>query len=434
MAAAAVIAYALGGLSALIGILLLAHIRGTPGLVLMPFKLLAGSLSPLAAIAGIIGAVLGILAVALPAVLLGAAGAIVAAVYVRRVTAPHEGFERAFGPAWRRQIAPARQARLPAERWAWRLPPAPAPRWERDIAFWTVPGTERKLMCDLWQPGPGVEPSGLAVIYFHGSAWYLADKDMGTRPLFRHLAGQGHVVMDAAYRLYPEARMAEMAADVKRAIVWMKTHAGQYHVNPERIVLAGGSAGAHLALLCAYAPYHPALTSEDVKEVSLAVRGVVSWYGPTDLRANYIHARGSAARRPRKRAARPRPPGCARMMKRVMGNDFERAGLHKQVDNVMVSLLGGSPDEAPQAYELFSPVAHAKDGCPPTLLIQGEHDTLVPPRGARTLHRKLQEAGVPVVSLMLPQTDHAFDLMLPEFSPAAQAALYDVDRFLAVLA
>ena len=434
MAAPAVIAYALGMLSALTGLLLLAHSRGKPGLALMPVKLAAGSLSPLAAIAGIIGAVLGIVGIALPAVVLGAAGAVAAAVYVRRVTALHDGFERAFGPDWQRRISAARKAHLPAERWAWRLPPSPSPRWERDIAFWTVPGTERKLMCDLWQPGPGVEPSGLAVIYFHGSAWYLADKDMGTRPMFRHLAGQGHVVMDVAYRLYPEARMAEMAADVKRAIVWMKTHAAQYHVNPERIVLAGGSAGAHLAMLCAYAPYHPALTSEDVKEVSLAVRGVVSWYGPTDLRANYIHAVGSAARGRRRKAARPRLAAHTWMMKRVLGKDYERAGLHKHVDNVLVSLLGGAPDEVPQAYELFSPVTHAKEGCPPTLLIQGEHDALVPPRGARALHRKLQEAGVPVVSLTLPQTDHAFDLVLPELSPAAQAALYDVDRFLAALA
>ena len=51
-----------------------------------------------------------------------------------------------------------------------------------------------------------------------------------------------------------------------------------------------------------------------------------------------------------------------------------------------------------------------------------------------TLHAALQAAGVPSVELRLPRTDHAFDLFLPEVSPTAQTAMYDVDRFLALMA
>ena len=65
--------------------------------------------------------------------------------------------------------------------------------------------------------------SGLAVVYLHGGAWYGLDKDVGTRPLFRHLAAQGHVVVDVAYRLFPETDLPGMVADAKRALAWVST-------------------------------------------------------------------------------------------------------------------------------------------------------------------------------------------------------------------
>jgi acetyl esterase/lipase len=52
----------------------------------------------------------------------------------------------------------------------------------------------------------------------------------------------------------------------------------------------------------------------------------------------------------------------------------------------------------------------------------------------RTLAQRLEASGVPVVYVEFPQTEHAFDLViLPRLSPAAQAALYDVDRFLGLV-
>jgi acetyl esterase/lipase len=58
------------------------------------------------------------------------------------------------------------------------------------------------------------------------------DKDFNTRPFFRHLATQGHVVMDVAYRLCPEVDIYGMIGDVKRAVVWMKTNAEKYGLDP----------------------------------------------------------------------------------------------------------------------------------------------------------------------------------------------------------
>ena len=87
----------------------------------------------------------------------------------------------------------------------------------------------------------------------------------------------------------------------------------------------------------------------------------------------------------------------------------------------------------PEVYRRASPVTYAGSGCPPTLL-QGEHDSFVSAEAVRALAAKLREAGVPVVHVEYPQTEHAFDIILPRLSQAAQAALYETERFLALLA
>jgi acetyl esterase/lipase len=82
---------------------------------------------------------------------------------------------------------------------------------------------------------------------------------------------------------------------------------------------------------------------------------------------------------------------------------------------------------------LASPTTHVQPGCPPTLLIQGQQD-LTPVDATCERYGKLVEAGVPAVNLIFPWPDHAFDLLLPQTLPPIQPALYDVDRFLALLA
>jgi acetyl esterase/lipase len=101
---------------------------------------------------------------------------------------------------------------------------------------------------------------------------------------------------------------------------------------------------------------------------------------------------------------------------------------------MMNGLFGGSPEEVPEAYLLFSPIEHVGPHCPPTLLLQGEHDCIVPVEGARSLNEKLRAAGTPVIYVEYPLTEHAFDLILPQISLPAQAALYETERFLALLA
>jgi acetyl esterase/lipase len=385
------------------------------------YQIIPGSISPILVVLGALGAGLGWFYHVPVAVAAGLLGMGISLSYIVRVTAPQPGFALAFGKDWQRKISPTQASRLLKRRWNIGLPQTGEPLWERDIPFWTIPGTDRKLLCDVWQPPEGVTRSGLAFVYLHGSAWYLLDKDFGTRPFFRQLAAQGHVIMDVAYRLCPEVDIYGMIGDVKRAVAWMKANAARYQVNPERVVLGGGSAGGHLALLAAYTPQHPWLTPPDVQGRDLSVRAVASYYGPTDLRAVYEHTR-------QKQWAKQLPkveigqPGAATTKKSM--RDVGRLDI----------LLGGHLDEIPEIYESASPVSHVGPGCPPTLLIQGEPDIFAPVAATCELHRRLVECGVPAVNIVYPLTNHAFDLLLPPISPPSQAALFYLERFLALMA
>jgi acetyl esterase/lipase len=104
------------------------------------------------------------------------------------------------------------------------------------------------------------------------------------------------------------------------------------------------------------------------------------------------------------------------------------------IQNVLASVVGATPAEQPELYRLLSPSQHVNGSCPPTLLLQGDDDVFGMSRDVDRLHQALCRAGAISVLVRFPHTDHAFDLPFPEISPVAQAAIYDVERFLALMA
>jgi acetyl esterase/lipase len=412
-----ILATILSGLSLLMSILLFIKLKGI-GMALFA-KLAAAALSLEWAFLGAIGAVLGWVYWAYWAIPVGVVGAGIMFWYGWRNTRNHDGFEKAFGVGWEDQIPPQQAKRMVKRRWSFylKMKAFPEPLWERNVPFWTVPNSDRQLLCDIWRPGDGVT-SGLAFIFFHGSGWAAGDKDFGTRPFFNHLVAQGHTVMDVAYRLCPEVQINEMVGDVKRAVAWMKDNAENYGVDPGKIVLAGGSAGAHVAMLGAYTPNHSDFTPDELKNVDLSVCGMVAYYAPVDLEAGYI-----PWREVNPNADLPSPP---------IGTIIESREAFKYAGRMDI-LLGGSPEEVPEVYKMAAPITHVNSETPPTLFFQGNTDVLVPVKPTKALYSKLVQAGVPAVMVIFPITEHMFDFMFPQFSPPAQSALYDVDRFLVLL-
>lgn len=422
------------GLSAL----LFLRLQMPGGFLALPFKLLAGALSPFVSLAGAVAAALGLLLRAPLATLAGLFAAGASGRYLQRILSREDPFTQAFGRSWQALLSDQVRSQWLSKRWNLGLPATEGVRQEKDIPFWTVPQTGRQILCDLWLPPIEILPTGLALVFLHGSDWYLLDKDTGTSPFFRHLAAQGHIIMDVAYGLFPEHDMGEMVADARRAVAWLKANARPFGVNPEHIVLGGASAGGQLALLAAYAPEYTAWSPPDLSNQDTRVSGVLALYGPTDLQATYFHTNQQHTTQPAEEQRSPESfyvdEETQTTLESIFGAQAARLGFNKRSEaGAFVHLLGGRPQDVPEKYAQFSPMFHVHPDSPPTLLVQGEDDLITPVTTTRALALKLQGLKVPVVLDILPQTDHGFDLLFPQVSPPAQAALWDIERFLALI-
>jgi acetyl esterase/lipase len=249
--------------------------RSLAALLWLP-KLLAGALSPILGIIGALGAVLGLIRRDSKLAGAGILGAALAARYLRDIPASEGQFEAAFGPDGLGRLPNF----VPSRRWSLPTSAPEGVQFQRNVVYGQAPVSGKDLLADLWQPHPGAPRTGLGAIYIHGGGWRIGDKDMATRTFFRRLAGQGHVILDISYTLWPEANIPVMVTEVKQAILWLKENSPAHGVDPERVVLMGGSAGAHLALLAAYTPNPPAFQpTSDSGDTS--VRGVVASYPPS---------------------------------------------------------------------------------------------------------------------------------------------------------
>jgi acetyl esterase/lipase len=411
------------------------HQPTTP--VLWIAKVFISALSPILLLTGLLSAFLGVMISSWPTMIIGGLSALLYLIHIIKINQPE------FYGNWNTLLTRAetlspkdRRSFFLPRRYVFRLPGSPKPIVKRNISYYTIQDSNRELLCDIWQPSMNTVHSGLAFIYLHGSAWTVLDKDYGTRTFFRHLTAQGHVVMDVAYRLFPETDFMGMIYDTKHAIAWMKHNAEKYGVSPEKIVIGGGSAGAHLALLAAYTAKKKELTPADIENVDLNVRAVISLYGQSDLSAMYYHTGQHLTSRPANVANKKDVlGGMPAWIQKRMGEDFHRLGFDKTVEPGMVApILGGTPDEKPEVYSLFSPISYVHGDCPPTLFLHGTQDILAPLAAILYLQARLTAVGVEALVDVLPQTDHAFDLILPKISPSAHGAYYDIERFLAVCA
>jgi acetyl esterase/lipase len=237
------------------------------------------------------------------------------------------------------------------------------------------------LALNLYQPLTSGKYPGVIQVY--GGAWRTGSPDHDEK-FSRYLASRGYVVVSIDYRHAPQHHFPAQLEDVKMAIEYVRSHAGQWEIDPERLGIIGRSAGGHLATLAAYQP--------DAQPL----QAVVSYYAPVDLTVGYAD-----------------PPVPDPIDSRQVMRDF----------------LGGTPKDLPQLYNQASPGQLVTRRLPPTLLVYGGQDHLVESRFGRKLATNLQSFGTPTVFIEIPWANHAFDVIFNGTSN--QLALYYTERFLA---
>lgn len=227
----------------------------------------------------------------------------------------------------------------------------------------------RPLKLDIYRP-QDTKLSGqgdTAILLVHGGGWTRGSKDMLV-PMSKALAGEGYVVFTQEYRLTPEAPYPACIHDVKRAIRWVRANASKYNVDPNKLCLQGQSAGAHLVLLAAGTPNLRELDPPDADiSISAECAAVAAFYPPT------IMYRGE---------------------RRVSGGTAARA-------------LKGS-DVSDELAKQASPITYVHPQFPPTMLLHGDKDTVVPVSASRRFEEALRAAGGSCDMQMFAGLPHGF--------------------------
>lgn len=206
-----------------------------------------------------------------------------------------------------------------------------------------------------------------ALVFIHGGGWSKGNKSDYLSYLIDY-AKKGYVTVTVSYRLSKVAPFPAAVQDVKCAVQWIRAHSKEYMINPDKIAVIGGSAGGHLAMMLAYS---------DEKEFAhkcpdtsyRKVQAVVNIYGPTDMTTEYARNRGEC-----------------------------------------LQFLGKSYQEIPDLYQAASPRTYISSDDPPTLIFHGTIDSLVPVSQSDSLHKWLDQAGVPNEYHRLKGWPHAMDI------------------------
>lgn len=142
---------------------------------------------------------------------------------------------------------------------------APPPAGTREIAY----GTDSKQKLDLTLPVNATRAP--LVLFVHGGGWSIGDKRSGAGAKAAHFNSRGWAFASINYRLVPQATVEQQAADVAAAIAWARANAATHGLDPDRLVLMGHSAGAHLAALVGTDPRYLAAARVPMA----AIKGVV---------------------------------------------------------------------------------------------------------------------------------------------------------------
>jgi arylsulfatase A-like enzyme/dienelactone hydrolase len=223
------------------------------------------------------------------------------------------------------------------------------------------------LLLDLYLPAEGDDATTgggrkPVVLWIHGGGWKHGTK--AACPL-AWLAAEGVAVASIDYRLSWQAPWPAQIEDCRAAVAWLRREAATYGLDPDRIIVGGGSAGGHLAALLGTAGTGAA-----------PVQGVIEFFGPTDLLT-----------------MPPNVPGPDRTPE-------DLAASHG------AKLLGGPVHERPDLARAASSLFHVSADDPPFLILHGDADPLVPLEQSTRLEAALRAAEVPVTMVVLPGVGH----------------------------
>src|SRR5262249_47717551 len=205
---------------------------------------------------------------------------------------------------------------------------------------------------------------------------------------FKALLDKGFTVIAVRQGSSPKYLIPDIVSDVRRAVRFIRHNAKQWGVDPNRMGVFGGSAGGHLALMLGTASDNgDPNAKEDFMKESDRVASVVAYFPPVDLRTL---ARGV------------NPPRNGGVLDRFPALNFEK-------------------EKAPD----YSPIVHVSSDDPPTLLVHGDKDSLVPVNNSKIIYEAFQKNNVKSQLIIIEGADHGFKGEDAKRANAAMASWFE---------
>jgi acetyl esterase/lipase len=239
----------------------------------------------------------------------------------------------------------------------------------REITLWPdgAPGALGSESGDtpilrVWEPAPA-QKTNVAVVICPGGGYGALSEDLEGKQVADWAVAQGITCFMLRSRLAPKYHHPAPLTDANRAIRWVRAHAGDFGIDPQRVGIWGFSAGGHLASTAAthYGPGDPA-SSDPVEKVSSRPDFAILAYPVISMRESFTHA-----------------------------------GSKK-------NLLGDNPDS--KLVDLLSNELQVTSDTPPTFLFHTAEDTAVPPENSIAFFQALRKANVPVELHIFEQGRH----------------------------
>ena len=223
---------------------------------------------------------------------------------------------------------------------------------------------DESLSLDLYTPinTPGPWP---VVVYVHGGVWVLGER-AADPDLKQRLAQRGIATAAIDFSRWADDGFRAQVQDIKDAVRWLRAHAGELGLDPGRFGMFGSSSGGHLAGLAGFAGDGEGF-GDDPPGTSSEVQALFLLYGLYDLTGNRSY-------------------------------------------NFLAHYFGGNArfDQGTNLLELFSPIYHIDGSEPPTQLLHGMEDNIIPIEQAENLAAALTTAGVTAHVLKAQGEPHGF--------------------------
>jgi acetyl esterase/lipase len=237
-----------------------------------------------------------------------------------------------------------------------------------DVQYCT--GGGKPLLMDLFMPKRRKRTPTPAVLWIHGGGWERGDKNGNSGAQL--LAGAGFVTASLFYRLSGDSPFPADIEDCKCAIRFLRANAPRYGIDPNRIGVAGASAGGHLAELVATADQSAGLEGDGGwQNVSSSVQAASAYYGVSDFTVGAMQ-------------------------------------FQHHTGQVVVKLFRGTEKDKPELYRKASPIFYVSKDGPPLLLAHGEEDDLVPFDQSARMAEAYRRLGLTVEFIAVKHAGHDF--------------------------